>query len=78
MSLPKFDHLSLEQKIKYACYGQFVETINFNGFIVQLFSMPDGSFCEVFCHQEQNEIIRVAICDDDDLKKFLKDCVIDF
>jgi hypothetical protein len=78
MSLLKFDYLSLEQKIKYACYGQFVQTINYSGFIVQLYSMPDGSFCEVFCHQEQNEIIRVAICNDDDLKKFLTDSIIDF
>lgn len=73
MSLLKFENLSLEQKIKYACYGQFVEAIGFNGFTVQLYSMPDGSFCEVFCHQEQNEITRVAICDDEDMKKFLPD-----
>jgi hypothetical protein len=66
-----FDTLGEEDKINYACSGKYVETVQYYGHHVLLYSMDDGSFCEVFFHREENKIIRVAICDDYDLKKFL-------
>jgi hypothetical protein len=71
MTKQEFDNLSKEDQIEYACDGRHLETVLYYGYHVLLYSMPDGSFCEVFFHREDNEIVRVVICDDYDLKKFL-------
>jgi hypothetical protein len=71
MNKPEFDNLSLKEKIHYACDGCYVDVVQNEGFIVQLYSLNDGTFCEVFYHPEKSDIIRVAICDESDLKKFL-------
>jgi hypothetical protein len=67
----EFETLAQQDKINYACSGKHVDTIQYYGYHVLLYSMDDGSFCEVFFHREENKIIRAAICDDYDLKKFL-------
>jgi hypothetical protein len=71
MTRLEFDQLSLEEKIQYASAGKHVETVLYYGYQVLLYSMEDGSFCEVFFHREENKIIRVGICDDFEMKKFL-------
>ena len=71
MNKPEFENLSLKEKIHYACDGDYVDVVRHEGFIVQLYSLNDGPFCEVYYHPEKNDIIRVAICDEADLRKFL-------
>lgn len=70
MNKPEFNNLSLKEQIHIACDGHYVDVIKHDGFIVQLYSLSDGSFCEVYYAPETSEISRVDICEEGDLKKF--------
>jgi hypothetical protein len=70
MNKPEFNNLSLKEQIHIACDGHYVDVVKHDDFIVQLYSLSDGSFCEVFYTPQTSEIQRVAICEDADLKKF--------
>jgi hypothetical protein len=71
MTQQQFASLTLAEKIDILRNADYVDTAEYYGLTVHLYSMKNGSFCEMFCEGKEEKVIKIEICDDNDLKKYL-------
>lgn len=71
MTQQQFSCLTLGEQINLLRSADYVDTAEYYRLTVHLYSMKDGSFCEMFCEGEDENVIKIEICDYNDLKKYL-------